>query len=156
VVLAVGGVPTAEKNYGYKEELKALCKKMRIEDKVIFTGHREDVFRFFKLMDIVVHCAIMPDPQPGVVIQALAFGKPMIASRCGGVPEIVEEGKSALLVEPGNVSQLRDAILDLYGNPEKRKFLSENARLRFMHKFNLEKEMKKIETLYRMLTSRRR
>ena len=73
------------------------------------------------------HCAIgvvpsiWPEPFGQVVVEAMTCGKPVVASAIGGIPDIVVDGESGLLVEPGNVNALREALRLLLLDPEKRR-----------------------------------
>jgi glycosyltransferase involved in cell wall biosynthesis len=65
---------------------------------------------------------------PVSILEAMAYGKPIVASNIGGIPELVREGKTGLLFAPGNVSQLSNSIATLLGNRSLREFLGGNAR----------------------------
>jgi glycosyltransferase involved in cell wall biosynthesis len=65
---------------------------------------------------------------PLVVLEAFAYGKPVIAARIGGIPELVKPGYNGLLFEPGNASELREKIRFLLSNPREALRMGENAR----------------------------
>ena len=65
---------------------------------------------------------------PVSILEAMAYGKPIVASNIGGIPELVREGKTGLLFDPGNVSQLSNSITMLLGNLALREFFGRNAR----------------------------
>jgi glycosyltransferase involved in cell wall biosynthesis len=65
---------------------------------------------------------------PLSILEAMAYGKPIVASNIGGIPELVRDGKTGLLFAPGNVSQLSDSIATLLGDRSLREFLGSNAR----------------------------
>jgi glycosyltransferase involved in cell wall biosynthesis len=65
---------------------------------------------------------------PVSILEAMAHGKPIVASNIGGIPELVREGKTGLLFAPGNISQLSNNIAALLGNRSLREFLGGNAR----------------------------
>jgi glycosyltransferase involved in cell wall biosynthesis len=65
---------------------------------------------------------------PVSILEAMAYGKPIVASNIGGIPELVREGKTGLLFDPGNVSQLSNSITMLLGNHALREFFGRNAR----------------------------
>lgn len=139
---------SASKDTKYKEGLISLAKNLNINDKVVFTGYRSDIPQMFKILDVVIHSPIKPDPLPGVIIQAAAMKKPIIASNCGGIPEMIKDGESGILFEPGNVEELKNAIIDLLKNKEKREALAENARKTFLREFTLDVIIKKVEQAY--------
>lgn len=102
----------------YVEELKKLSRELDLDGKLIFTGFRDDIPRLMTASDIIVHASVQPDPLPTVLIEAMALGKPVIASREGGVPEIVEEGVTGLVFAPGNIPRLADLMQVLLSNRE--------------------------------------
>ena len=59
-----------------------------------------------RALDIYVHCSVDPDPLPGVIMEAMEMGKPAIGPRAGGVPEVIDDGKTGLLYKPGDFQAL--------------------------------------------------
>lgn len=139
---------SASRDDAYKKHLVALAEELGIGDKVIFTGYRSDVPEMLKMLDLVIHAPKEPDPLPGVVIQAAAMKKTIIASRCGGIPDIIKDGEDGVLFEPGDVEGLRAAIAGLLKDMGKRERLAENARKVFLEKFTLDMTIKKVEEAY--------
>jgi len=84
---------------------------------VILTGFRRDVPTVMRALDVLVVPSIQ-DAQTLVIPQAFATGKPVIGSRVGGIPELVQEGKNGFLVEPGNVDELVHAMRFFLQHPE--------------------------------------
>lgn len=78
-----------------------------------------EVAEFIRQSWLVV-CPYLDATQSGVVLTAYAFGKPVVATRVGGLPEYVYHGKTGLLIPPGDPHALAEAIIDLLQNPEKR------------------------------------
>jgi glycosyltransferase involved in cell wall biosynthesis len=74
--------------------------------------------------------SLFPDPCPTVAMEAMAAGVPLIASRIGGLPEIVSAGDTGLLVEAGNAAQLRTAMLSFFSDPGLGKRMGITARQR--------------------------
>lgn len=93
----------------YPERLEALAEELGIAGRVHFTGHRDDVYPYFDAMDVVVN-ASFGEPFGLVIVEAMALGKPVIATASGGPLDIIEDGVSGLLVAPGDHRQLADAI----------------------------------------------
>lgn len=85
-----------------------------------------DVWRFFDTIDFVVVPYIQAS-QSGVIALSYAFGKPVIASRIGGLPEQVEENKTGILIEPGNIEELKKAIIRLLTNHQELENLKRNC-----------------------------
>jgi glycosyltransferase involved in cell wall biosynthesis len=107
----VGGTVEGRGRVKYDVQLKLLAKKLNIENKVIFTGHRSDVAAVMKTFDVFVHSSIKPDPLPGVVMEAMCCGKPVIGANAGGVPEEIDDGVTGTLYPPGDHKQLAKKII---------------------------------------------
>lgn len=86
-------------------------------------------------------------------LEAMASGVPVVASRIGGVPEIVLDGKTGFLVEPGDVDQLRDRLAWLLGNPALAAEMGQRARERVVERFTWEHCAERCLTAYRELLS---
>jgi glycosyltransferase involved in cell wall biosynthesis len=96
--------------------LKEQAKRLGIEEKVRFLGMREDVPRLLGLMDVFV----LPSLSEGLsmaLLEAMAAGKPVVATRVGGNPELVEEGKTGLLVRGQDADDLAASLIGMLGKP---------------------------------------
>ncbi len=95
-----------------------------------FTGHLvgAELEAAIKGAAMIVVPSEWHENSPLSVLEAMAHGKPIVASNIGGIPELVREGKTGLLFTPGNVSQLSNNIASLLGNRSLREFLGRNAR----------------------------
>lgn len=99
-----------------KARLQQLCRRAGIAERVIFAGFRNDLERFLPCLDLVVHPAVMEGL--GVcLLQAAAAGVPIIASRAGGIPEIVRHNQNGYLIEKEAVDDIIRYTLDLLKNP---------------------------------------
>jgi len=127
VVLLVGGVHRS--GAAYADSLKALAESRGIASRVIFTGARPDVPDLMNAMDIVVHTSVRGEPFGRVIIEGMAVGKPVIATRAGGVPEFVNDGEDAILVEPGDAAALARCLDRLLDDAGERGRLSSSARI---------------------------
>jgi glycosyltransferase involved in cell wall biosynthesis len=105
------------------------------------------------------HIGIVPsvsrDSSPTVVLEAMAAGKPIVASRIGGIPDLIEDGVSGMLVEPGDVIALRDALARVLTEPGLAERLAAAARTR-VRMFTAEAVVPQIEAVYLDLLGRRR
>jgi glycosyltransferase involved in cell wall biosynthesis len=131
--LVVGGeVPGHE---AYARELGAAASQEPLRAKATLAGQRSDVPRLMAAADIVVHAPTIPESFPGVILEAMAAGRPIIASDIGGIPEQIENGITGVLVEANNVGALARAMLQLLGDAGLRARLGATAedayRLRF-------------------------
>jgi len=110
-----------------RQQLEHLASEMGIGKSVIFAGFRADIEKILPNLDIVVHPALREGL--GVsLIQAACAGRPMVASGVGGIPEIVRDGQTGLLVNPADSQAIGKCILTLLRNPDLAQKLGENAR----------------------------
>ena len=136
-----------------KEELRKLCVILKIEKNVIFAGERSDIPEILSLTDIFV----LPSLREGlglVILEAMACGKPVIATNVGGVPEVVKDGVSGTLVPPKDPEALYSAMKELLDDREKQKTMGSNGKKICDLSFNSKVMMRKIEDLYDSLINR--
>jgi glycosyltransferase involved in cell wall biosynthesis len=107
------------------EELKKEAQVL--QGRVIFAGHRKDVARLYAAMDIFVLPSTCREAFGMALIEAMSMGKPVIATRTGGIPEIIEHRTNGLIVPPADYSALARAILELTEAPSLREKLALNA-----------------------------
>lgn len=141
------GVPRAEIHiYGsgsapYRDRLRRQVVNLGIEDRVIWRGFVQDRSRIYQELDL---CAV-PVPAganealPTVAIEAGFFGLPVVASRRGGLLEIIEDGVTGRLVDSGNVDQLSSCLQELISNAELRKRLGSAGRHHVKTRFGRER-----------------
>jgi glycosyltransferase involved in cell wall biosynthesis len=128
------------------DDLRKYSDQQMITRNVRFLGWRSDVASALSAFDVFV----FPSLNEGMgkaVVEAMAMGKPVIASDVGGIPDLVVHGRSGLLVPPANSESLKNAILDLYGNPDKRKEMGEAGK-RTAAKYGVDAMVRKIDDLY--------
>jgi glycosyltransferase involved in cell wall biosynthesis len=127
-------------------ELKNEARKVGVFDRVRFLGWRDDIQNILPDFDIFAFPSLN-EGMGRVIVEAMAAGKPVIASNTGGIPDLVKPGKTGFLVPPGDEKALADAILDLLNNSEKAKELGRAGRAR-CHRFSLESMLDKLDNLY--------
>ncbi len=138
----VGGTPF-HADGGYQATLVGLAEECRIADQLHFTGHIDRVADALAAMDVFVHSG---DPEPfGLVnIEAMAMEKPVVAFEHGALPEIVENDVTGLLVPPGQVDALVDAVLQLMDDTPRRAAMGSAARRRVESHFTIERTAARI------------
>jgi len=127
--------------------LETMSRRLQIQDKVSFVGFQKDVRRYLRAMDIFA----LPSRTEALgmaIMEAMAWGLPVVASRVGGIPEIVDDHVTGLLFDPGNVGQLSNALSQLIEDPEKRKAFGENAREKAYQSFQPENFIDRHYQLY--------
>ena len=120
ILLLIIGVGEEERS------LKALGKRLGTEKHIRFTGYVENLPIAIQAMDVFVLPSFL-EGYPTVVLEAKAAGKAIIASNIPGIPEIIENGKTGLLVSPSEIGEIKEAILTLYKDPRLTRELSHNA-----------------------------
>jgi glycosyltransferase involved in cell wall biosynthesis len=129
---AVGGFETAS----YEWSVHALAERLDLEDAVDWIGFTRGVNRELAKMDVFVLPSLFGEGMPMVVLEAMAAGVPVVASRVEGVPDAVAHRQSGLLVEPGSVSQLASAIEEFVSSKVDYAALSRGARCRHAESFS--------------------
>jgi glycosyltransferase involved in cell wall biosynthesis len=90
----------------YKTRLKHQIQKDGLEDRVLFAGKHKNMRDVYLDLDIVLNASIEPEPLGTTIYEAMAMGKPVIASHLGGSPEIVDDGRAGFLVPPNDSREL--------------------------------------------------
>ncbi|MFH1078818.1 MAG: glycosyltransferase family 4 protein [Pseudomonadota bacterium] len=119
-----------------------------IKDHLRFLGWRPDVADVMSTFDVFV----LPSLNEGmgkVIVEAMAMGKPVIASDVGGIPDLVVHGENGLLVPPADSEALVHAILDLYENHDKRRSMGEAGK-KTAAEYGVDAMLRKIDDLYKM------
>jgi glycosyltransferase involved in cell wall biosynthesis len=99
-----------------RDELVALADKLAISDRVLFLGARADIHEFLSAIDVFVMPSLW-EGQPIALLEALASGKPCIASAVDGIPEIITDGVNGCLINPRDVEALATAMDNAIENP---------------------------------------
>ncbi|HVB99761.1 MAG TPA: glycosyltransferase [Candidatus Dormibacteraeota bacterium] len=115
-----------------------------------FLGFRGDVPRILSELDVFV-LASTSEGLPLALLEAMAAGKPAVATRCGGPEEVIEDGVTGLLVAPGDPAAIASAVTELLGNPEWATRLAKAGRAKVEAEFTIEKTVGQYEGLYERL-----
>ncbi|MBI4172523.1 MAG: glycosyltransferase family 4 protein [Actinobacteria bacterium] len=137
----------------FEHELRATAERGDLRGRVQFLGFRDDVHAVFRELDVAVHASTQAEPYGNVVVEAMAAGKPVVASAAGGVLEIVEDGRTGVLVPPGDADALAAALNRLLGNPAERDRLGSAARRCVEERFSPGGDAAAITRLYRELVA---
>jgi len=108
-----------------------------------------DLFALYMAADVVVVPSIWEEPLSRVILEAMALGRPVVATRVGGSPEQVEDGVTGLLVPKGDAPALAGAVADLLLDPERRRKMGEAARRRAATVFGEERVVTALLDAYR-------
>jgi glycosyltransferase involved in cell wall biosynthesis len=130
-----------------KDSLDRQIEEMRLEDSVKLLGYRDDVPALLGAADIFCMPSLS-EALPYSLLEALAAGVPVVASRVGGIPEVITHGKEGFLVPAKNVSELCMAIQQLVSNPELRKKMSSQALATVSGRFSVGKMLSESGDLF--------
>jgi glycosyltransferase involved in cell wall biosynthesis len=132
----------------YDQEVRRLPGELGIQDNVEFAGFRNDIKHAIAELDLLVHASTKGEPFGQVIIEGMAAGKPVVATNGGGVPEIVEDGQTGILVPMGDVEAMAEAICQILSDPARAKAMGVRARQRVADHFTLEQTARRVEAVY--------
>lgn len=133
--------------YSLRPELEKLAADLDVQHCLEFTGKQSDIAGYLNAFDIFV----LPSLSEGcsnVILEAMACGVPVVASRVGGTPELIEHMRSGMLFESNDVRDLANALLQLINNRELATKLSSNALKRIKAEFTLDKMVANYQNFY--------
>jgi glycosyltransferase involved in cell wall biosynthesis len=132
----------------YMLEVRAAVAASGFGDRFRLIGYRPVVAGLYHASDIVVHASIEPEPFGMVVPEAMAAGRPIVASAAGGPREVVSHGVDGLLVPPGDVEALAQAILDLARDPERRREMGARGMEKVRGAFGVDRIARQVAEVY--------
>ncbi len=145
-VLIVGEPPFESPEY--KKKLESLVERLNIRDFVEFVGPKEEIAEFLSTLDLVVVPSVGQEAFGRVIIEAGAIGVPVIATKVGGVVDIIEDGKNGILVLPGDIQRLTGAILEVLKDRELAVSLVTEARKKVEKLYSLDEMAEKTLKVY--------
>lgn len=125
--------------------LEALAVELGINDRVVFTGARNDVAAVLATMDVFVLCSFTIECFPMALLEAMASSLPAVCTAVGGVPELVSDGVTGYLVTPRDPTALAEGLTRLLGSSELRREFGAAARARVEAEFTLERSVREAE-----------
>ncbi|MBI1388515.1 MAG: glycosyltransferase [bacterium] len=132
---------------GREQALREQAERLGLGDRVTFSGYRADARRLLRGMDLFV----LPSSVEGIpvsVMEAMEAGLPAIATRVGGVPDVIEDGVSGAIIEPENIDALTEAMRRLLADAGLRERMGAAARERIASHFSVDAMARKFEALY--------
>ncbi|MGH9365070.1 MAG: glycosyltransferase family 4 protein [Thermoanaerobaculia bacterium] len=144
----VAGAATSLQDAQFLEELRGRVKATSARHGVIIAGLVRNVPKFLSAIDVLVHCSLSPEPFGQVVIEGMAAGLPVVASREGGPSEIITDGKTGFLYPPGDIDELVTILERLLLDPLERKRVGEKARSEVASRFTIENTARSVEDVY--------
>jgi glycosyltransferase involved in cell wall biosynthesis len=131
----------------FEAEYRRQVRELGVEEMVVFTGFRRDIPDLMAAADVLVLPSVA-EAFGLVLAEALYLGTPVVASRVGGIPEIVRDGVDGLLVPPGSPEALAQALLEVSQDEGLRQRLAGAGRERMIETFRFEPMMRRYEALY--------
>jgi glycosyltransferase involved in cell wall biosynthesis len=129
--------------------LEDIARQLGLEDRVHFTGEADDVRIPLALMDVFVFPVRWPEGFGLALIEAMAAGKPVVASRVGAVPDIMEHGCHGLLAESDDASGVADHVEWMLAHPDEARRMGFAGQRQVQQRFTLERMAEQIEAVYR-------
>ncbi len=138
----------------YEAQLRERAAQPDLGGSVEFLGFRSDVPELMAALDVLVHASTTGEPFGQVVIEGMAAARPVVATAGGGVPELIVDGESGLLVPMNDAPALATAIERLLGDPALRRRLAEGGRTRVVERFTTDRTARGVEAVYDALLGR--
>lgn len=138
----------------YRKKLHEMAAQLGIGNHIRFTGMRSDVPEILAAANV----SVLPSFSEGIsntVLESMAAGVPMVATHVGGTPEVIQDQQHGLLVAPGSVPALAEAICAILENPLLARRLSEQAKLRVETGFSLDRMVRETQNLYAYLLEKK-
>jgi glycosyltransferase involved in cell wall biosynthesis len=119
-----------------RESMVALAAQYRLDDRLHFAGVRDDMPAVYRELDVAVSTS-HSEAMPLAIMEALASGVPVVATRVGGVPDLIEQGGCGWLCEPGHFDAIASRIASLVEQPDERQRMARRARERVVQRFDV-------------------
>ncbi|MBN1867992.1 glycosyltransferase [Candidatus Sumerlaeota bacterium] len=138
----------------YLATLRDLAHRLEIADRVVFTGHRDDVAALISLMDVFVLPSLFGEGMPLVLLEAMSQGKPLVVSRTEGNDEIVDHGINGFLAAPGSPDALARFVGILLNDPDSARAMGRKGRETFENRYRIEIVAGRYQEVYREVLRR--
>lgn len=145
---------TSPSKQAYKEEIRMMVRRLGLSYCTEFLGAQKDIPSIFSNLNLLVFPSTAPEAFGRVVVEAQASGVPVVASRIGGVTDIIDDGITGLLVPPADPSGIAEAVIKIIEDEKLASFLANNAYRKVREKFNLELMVKSTLEVYKEALSK--
>ncbi|MEQ1843081.1 MAG: glycosyltransferase family 4 protein, partial [Verrucomicrobiales bacterium] len=133
----------------YERELHELVKSLGISDQVEFMGFQSNIPAVLRDLEVLVHASTSADPCPNTILEGMAAGLPVVGSDGGGVPELIVDGETGLLVQMGDSQSLTSALKSLLDDPLRARRMGHAGYLRVRRDFTAARVARQVEGVYR-------
>jgi len=138
------------------QKIEKIVRTLSLKGKVFMLGQREDIPELLASLDVIVHPSTANEGVPQAILQALAMGKPVVASNVGAIKEVIINGRTGFLVPPQESEAIATKVIELYHNPLLAKTFGDEGRMLIQRTYSLERMLDNIENLYGQLFSEMR
>lgn len=138
----------------FEDSLHEFVRENQMEESVTFSGFKKDIAAAIGELHIQVHASTIPEPLGQVIAQGMAAGKPIVATIGGGASEIVEHGRTGLLVTPGDVDAMTAGILAVLRDPGAAEERADRAQKFALNEFSAAKVARSVEAVYEEMFDR--
>lgn len=130
-----------------RAELEREAEELKVSEQFFFSGERHDINRILPCLDVFV-LASLTEGFPLTILEAMASRCPVVATKVGGIPEIINNGINGLLVNPGDISALAKAIKTMILEPKRSKDMGDVGRQQVIKEYTVEKMIVSTERIY--------
>lgn len=138
----------------YLPALEQRCRELGIENRVSFTGPRTDIPEILRRAAMLVLPSVEPEPFGRTLVEAMAAGCPPVATAAGGPLEIIENGVTGILVQPGDPDSLAEALIHLLDEPAQARQLGKFGRNTAVEQFSLDRMVGEMSSLLNEVSGR--
>jgi glycosyltransferase involved in cell wall biosynthesis len=138
----------ALENPPYEAHLRSRLAAAGLTDVFTFTGWRTDVPHLMRAVDLLVVPTTSQEPAALSLMEGMAMGRPLVATRTGGTPELIVDGETGLICPPGDAAALSTHVVALLQDPERRRRMGTAGRIRMEREFTEEKHVAGMLDLY--------
>jgi len=132
----------------WRKKVEECIKGLGLEDKVFLLGHREDIPEVVNAFDISLLASYASEGIPQFLLQSMAAGKPVIGTSVGGIPEVVEDGVTGILVPPKDPAAIAEAVRTMLSDRERMARMGEAGRKAVLERHTMDMMLDSLEELY--------
>jgi len=137
-----------------RPELERYAAQLGLNGRLFFLGWRRDLPHIYADLDALV-VSSKNEGTPVSAIEAMASGLPVVATKVGGLPDLIEDGKTGILVEPGSAEAMAQALVELLRNPRMAEQIGRLAQARVLERYTTQRLLQDVEDLYLELLSQK-
>jgi glycosyltransferase involved in cell wall biosynthesis len=141
-----------EAGEAYRKEVKELVRSLGLEESIVFAGYHPDVNSVLSEVDVAVQASLSENL--GGTLEALLMERPLVATRVGGMVDVVREGETGVLVDPSSPDDLARGIVEMLRDPERARALGRAGRELILERFSLRRTVDDLAELYERLASK--